>query len=334
MGNKPNIALTMGDPNGVGPEITVKALWHLKDSEIANWILVGEENIFRTAAKLLKLPLIFKTITPDAIEDQSPDIWAVISAGSMKKPHPGLMEKESAQSAYAALQTASELCISKKVGGMVTAPISKEAFHQIGITFPGQTEILAKSGSVDKTVMCFIAGSLRVALATTHIPLNDVSNALTSEGLSRTIWILHDFLTDVLKLSDPLIGVCALNPHGGEGGIFGKEEEQIILPSIRRILSRGIRISGPVPADVIFQHAESYDAILALYHDQGMIPVKRIAGMRAVNVTLGLPFIRTSPDHGTAFDIAWSGRVDPTSMMEAMTLAAELVNKSQNQSDF
>jgi 4-hydroxythreonine-4-phosphate dehydrogenase len=328
--NKPRIALTMGDPNGVGPEITVKALWHLKDSEIADWILVGDEDIFNAASKLLGLPLKFESVSSDTLECGTQDIWRVVSTGHKLKPHPGVMEKESAQAAYQAMETAASLCTSKKTSGMVTAPISKEAFHQIGIKFPGQTEILAKSAQVDKTVMCFIAGQLRVALATTHLPLKDVPGALSIEGLSRTIGILHDFLSDVLKLSDPLIGVCALNPHGGEGGIFGIEEESIILPAIRRILSRGIRISGPVPADVIFQRAETYDAILALYHDQGMIPVKRIAGMRAVNVTLGLPFIRTSPDHGTAFDIAWSGKVDPTSMMEAMTLAAELVIKSRS----
>ena len=133
-----------------------------------------------------------------------------------------------------------------------------------------------------------------------------------------------------MKLSDPLIGVCALNPHAGEGGILGTEEIEIIEPAVQQAQSRGIRISGPIPADVIFQNTESYDAILAMYHDQGIIPMKRIAGMRAVNVTLGLPFVRTSPYHGTAFDIAWSGKADPTSMMEAAKLAAELINKSQS----
>lgn len=323
------IAITMGDPNGVGPEITVKALWHLRDSETADWILVGEENIIGAAAEFLNLPLKFRTVTSDAIATLPPGIWPIISTGHKIEHHPGRMEDAAAKAAHQALEIATGLCMEGKAYGIVTAPISKEAFHRIGVRFPGQTELLAKGAKVDKTVMCFIAGSLRVALATTHLALKDVPGALSIESLGRILNILHDFLTNVLRIPDPLIGVCALNPHGGEGGILGTEEKEIIQPAVHRMLVRGARIAGPVPADVIFQRAESYDAILALYHDQGMIPLKRIAGMRAVNVTLGLPFVRTSPDHGTAFDISWTGKVDPTSMIAAMTLAADLVEKSR-----
>jgi 4-hydroxythreonine-4-phosphate dehydrogenase len=325
--NMPRIAVTMGDANGVGPEIIAEALWHLRDSEIANWILVGEGSVFRAAADLLELPMDFQSVAPDALQEYSSDAWSVIPTGHALEPHPGKMEKDSAKAAHAALQIATKLCLDGAAAGMVTAPISKEAFHSIGITFPGQTELLAHGAKVDKTVMCFIAGSLRVALATTHLAIKDVSPALSVEHLSHTLNVLHDFLTTGLRIPDPLIGVCALNPHAGEGGILGTEENDIILPVIRRMQVRGIRIAGPLAADVIFQHAESYEAILAMYHDQGMIPVKRIARMRAVNVTLGLPFVRTSPDHGTAFDIAWTGKVDPTSMIEAMTLAVDLITK-------
>ncbi|KPL07128.1 hypothetical protein AMJ86_05715 [bacterium SM23_57] len=329
---KLKIALTMGDPNGVGPEVTVSALNNLQDMAIADWILIGEVNIFREAAKLRELPLKFQAATIENLENIPSNTFPVISTGKDIEPKPGQIKKESAEAAHAALEIAISLCNDGITEGLVTAPISKEAFHNISVTFPGQTELLAKGANVDKTVMCFIAGSLRVALATTHLAIKDVPGALSIESLNRTLNIVHEFLTNILELSDPLIGVCALNPHGGEGGILGSEEKEIIMPAIQRMLVRGIRISGPSPADVLFQKAESYDAILAMYHDQGMIPIKRIAGLKAANVTLGLPFIRTSPDHGTAFDIAWSGNADPTSMIEAMTLAAQLINKSQSKS--
>ena len=319
----------MGDANGVGPEITVKALWLLRDSEIAEWILVGEKNIFEAAANLQKLPLEFQTVNATDIGKHASSTWPIISTEQKLECHPGRIETKSAKAAHHALEIATTLCLESKADGIVTAPISKEAFHRIGVMYPGQTELLADGANVDKTVMCFIAGSLRIALATTHLPIKAVPDALSVETLGRTLNILYDFLTQVMKITDPMIGVCALNPHAGEGGILGTEEKEIIQPAVQRMLVRGVKISGPVPADVIFQRAESYDAILALYHDQGMIPLKRIAGMRAVNVTLGLPFIRTSPDHGTAFDIAWTGKVDPTSMMSAMTLAAELVARSR-----
>lgn len=330
--NRPPIAITMGDPNGVGPEITAKALWHLRNSQPADWILIGDIDIFNAAARLANLPLNFQLATTDTLVQLTPDIIPVIPTNQKIKHQPGKIAEEAATSAHAALQIAIDLCMKKQVQGIVTAPISKEAFHKIGVTFPGQTELLAKGTNVNKTVMCFIAGSLRVALATTHLAIKDVPAALSIKSIECTLNVIHEFLTNIAELSDPIIGVCALNPHGGEGGILGSEESEIILPAIQRMLVRGIRVSGPIPADVLFQKAESYDAILAMYHDQGMIPIKRIAGLKAVNVTLGLPFIRTSPDHGTAFDIAWSGNADPSSMIEAMTLAAQLINKSQPKS--
>ncbi len=323
----------MGDPNGVGPEVIVSTLNNLQDIETAHWILIGEEKIFREAAKLWDIPLTFQTTTIENLDNIPLSTFPVISTGKDIEPHPGKMEKESAEAAHAALEIAISLCNDGITEGIVTAPISKEAFHNIGIEFPGQTELLANGANVDKTVMSFIAGSLRIALATTHLPIKDVPKTLTIDGISGTLNIIQDFLKGVLKLPDPLIGVCALNPHGGEGGILGTEENEIIQPAVQQAQSRGIRIAGPIPADVIFQNTKSYDAILAMYHDQGIIPMKCIAGMRAVNVTLGLPFVRTSPYHGTALDIAWSGKADPTSMMEAVKLAAELVSISQNRKD-
>lgn len=319
----------MGDPNGVGPEVIVSTLNNLQDSAIADWILIGQEKIFREAAKLLDLPISFQTTTIANWDNIPIGTFPVISTGKDIESHLGKMEKESAEAAHTALEIAISLCNNGITEGIVTAPISKEAFHSIGIEFPGQTELLAEGANVDKTVMSFIAGPLRIALATTHLPLKDVPQALTIEAIDSTLNIINDFLTRVLKLSDPLIGVCALNPHSGEGGILGAEEIEIIQPAVQQAQSHGIRISEPIPADVIFQNTESYDAILAMYHDQGIIPMKCIAGIKAVNVTLGLPFVRTSPYHGTAFDIAWSGKADPTSMMEAAKLAAELISISQ-----
>lgn len=321
----------MGDPNGIGPEITVIAMNNLQDTGIADWVLIGGVNIFQEAATLRNLSLNFQTTAIENLENIPPDTFPVIPTGKDIGINPGRIEKESAETAYAALEIAIALCNDGTVDGIVTAPISKEAFHNIGVKFPGQTELLAKGANVRKTVMSFIAGSLRIALATTHLPLKDVPQALTMDGISDTLNIIHSFLTNTLKLTNPLIGVCALNPHAGEGGILGMEEIEIIQPAIRNAQSQGIRISGPIPADVIFQNAESYDTILAMYHDQGIIPLKRIAGLRAVNVTMGLPFVRTSPYHGTAFDIAWSGKADPTSMIEAAKLAADLAKKSQTQ---
>ncbi len=239
---------------------------------------------------------------------------------------PGTPEKAAAPYVLATLRKAAALCLTRQAAGLVTGPIHKGIINDAGIRFSGHTEFLAAEAGIDRVVMMLIAGELRVALTTTHLPLKDVATAITRDRLRKTLKILHADLDKRFGLNDPTILVLGLNPHAGEDGHLGREEKDIIEPIMKELRNQGMTLKGPAPADTAFlpEAMEGVDAVLAMYHDQGL-PVLKYAGFgKAVNVTLGLPFIRTSVDHGTAMNIAGTGKADPGSLEAAIELAGTL----------
>ncbi|MCE9581504.1 MAG: 4-hydroxythreonine-4-phosphate dehydrogenase PdxA [Planctomycetes bacterium] len=290
MPRAPRLLITLGDPLGVGPEIAAaakKAFPHAR--------LVG--------------PRAFHADIETACEALPKRRGPCAEAGA---------------AAMAALRMAAGMCQGGEADAVVTAPISKEALKLAGEPFPGHTEFFAKVCAVRRPVMAFSAGDLFVSLVTIHIPLKRVPMAVTREAVLSAIERTDAALREWFGKSRPHIAVCGLNPHAGEGGIFGREEIKVIGPAIEEARKKNIDATGPHPADSLFAKRD-FDGAVAMYHDQGLVAVKALAWKTAVNVTLGLPFVRTSPDHGTAFDIAGSGKADPTSMIEAVKLADRIV---------
>lgn len=242
---------------------------------------------------------------------------------------PGKLDPRNAAYVLATLERATEGALRGEYAAIVTAPVQKSVLNDAGVPFTGHTEYLAEKSGAKQVVMMLVGGGLRVALATTHLPLAAVPRALSIDGLTAVIEVLHADLRSKFGIAAPRIGVCGLNPHAGEGGYLGREEIDIIAPALDRLRARGMQLEGPLPADTVFvpAYARRFDAILAMYHDQGLAPLKYASFGRGVNVTLGLPFIRTSVDHGTALDLAGSGRADAGSMRAAIALAIELVQR-------
>lgn len=306
------LAITMGDPAGIGPEIVRKTLLALDPSELSALDLrfYGSEAVFR-AAHLHTIPELSLVAVSDFDPDRDPLASASARSGAA-----------AAQALLAAIDAANE----RQVDGIVTAPLSKEGLKLAGYSWPGQTECLIERSGSERAVMLFVGGGLRVALATRHVALRDVVGRLDPHALESDIAILDHSLRHEFGIDRPRIGLCGVNPHAGEHGLFGDEESRILTPVVARLRVRGIDISDPLPADTLFvkQRRGAFDAAFAMYHDQGLIPVKLLAFGGGVNVSIGLPFIRTSPDHGTAYDIAGRGVADPGSFLEALRLAAEI----------
>ena len=288
--NKPRVGITVGDPAGIGPEISIKAAADPKVLDLCEPVLYGPHD-----------------------------------AKALQPFTPGQVSAEAGRAAYDAIVMAVEHARAGRIDAIATAPINKEAFALAGIPFKGHTDLLAMLTKSGPAVMMFYAEQLRVVLATVHVALRDVPSLLTRE--------LADFIIDITARELPRFGyprpriaVAGLNPHAGEHGVIGAEDEAVLRPAIEAARARGIEVSGPLPADTVFGRAArgDFDVVIACYHDQGLIPVKLLAFGRAVNVTLGLPIIRTSVDHGTAFDIAGKGVADPSSLIEAIRLAAKL----------
>lgn len=300
----PRIAVTLGDPRGIGPEITARALATPLDAEI---VLIGAED--QTAA----LPADRRVSVGawNAGSGETPDHARTLRAGRI---------------AGHAVEAAVRLALAGEVDAIVTAPAHKHALHVAGFPYPGHTEWLAHlAGDVDVAMM-LAADELRVVLVTTHVPLRDVPILLTTERIVRTGTVTVNALTEWFGIARPRLALCALNPHAGESGLFGDEEKRVLRPAAEQLGA-----AGPLPADTVFVRAMrgEFDAVLAPYHDVGMTAIKVAAFGRAVNVTLGLPFPRTSPDHGTAFDIAGTGAADPSSMRAALEMAVRLAGRAR-----
>jgi len=367
---KPLVAITLGDPAGVGPEIVVGAWTETVVHEWCRPVVVGHPEVVRRAVALWQTGLsVVEVDRPEAAEP-SLDAIPCIASGrdDVLDVAPGTLDARSGQAAYDAVVDAARLAIDGRVDAIVTAPLQKEALRRAGHDYPGHTELLAHLCGVDDYAMMLYLGpsndilgpaGLAVVHVTLHTALRNVFAELTEDAVLAKARLAHNFMSQLMpkkgselfsgqrgrsesgsrnkivltpfskqkkRLPTPLIGVCSLNPHGGEGGLFGDEESRIIRPAVERGLAEGLQLVGPLPTDTLMVHARDgkFDAVVAMYHDQGHIALKLLGMHRAVNVTLGLPIIRTSVAHGTAFDIAWRRQAETGSLIEALRVASRL----------
>jgi 4-hydroxythreonine-4-phosphate dehydrogenase len=320
----PRIALTSGEPAGVGPELCLALALQELPCEL---VCLGDRELLAGRARQLNLRVALHAY-------EGAGATAAHAAGTLRLAHlplaapsvPGRLDPANACYVLALLDRAIDGALAGEFNAIVTAPVNKRVINDAGIGFTGHTEYFAQRTHCTRAVMMLTSGELRVALATTHLPLKDVSAAISVDSLCEVATILARELKRTFGIDAPRIAVCGLNPHAGEGGYLGREELTVIGPAIARLRAAGINASGPLPADTVFVPAvlAGFDAVLAMYHDQGL-PVVKYAGFeRAVNVTLGLPLLRTSPDHGTALDLAGTGRADPASLAAAVRLAIQL----------
>ena len=325
------IILTLGDPTGVGPEIIVKALIEGAFDHLSRPLLVaGDPAVLQRAAAVLGASCT-RTSTPERVQlrfSANRHLLEVepLSALNAERLAYGCPDVACGQAMVRYIEWACDQCRSGKAAAMVTAPISKAAIHAAGCDFPGHTELLADRCGVDKVVMMLGGEKLKVCLVTTHMALAEVPRVLTSEEILETIRITDAAFRRFFGLARPRIAVLALNPHAGEGGLFGDEEARLILPAIVAAQREGIVASGPHSADTLFHFAVrgSCDAVVCMYHDQGLIPLKLLHFEDGVNVTLGLPIVRTSVDHGTAYDLAGTGKASAASLVAAVRMAEEM----------
>ncbi|WP_196139502.1 4-hydroxythreonine-4-phosphate dehydrogenase PdxA [Aliikangiella sp. G2MR2-5] len=319
------VALTMGEPAGVGPELLVKAAQQPFSAQL---IALADKEILADTARHLGLPLVLKDIDwKSPVKTHQPGCLWVDHISAEEPIVCGVLSKASARLCYRILNRASELALENKVKAVVTAPVHKANINQIASGFLGHTEFFAELANVSKVVMMLATNELRVTLASTHIPLAKVSETITKESLIDTIEIiLNDFKR--MGISQLKVAVCGLNPHAGEGGLLGKEEQQTIEPVVQFFQKRGSAVSGPFPADTLFtpEKRAQYDVFLAMYHDQGLPVIKAFGFGQCANVTLGLPYIRTSVDHGTALDIAGKNIASSESLEYAVNYALSLLS--------
>lgn len=325
---KPIIGVTMGDPSGIGPEVCLKALSNPEIQNISSPIIIGDYITLLRAAKYSKLVnLKINPIKDIRDADFGSEIINVLDLGNVEIPKLkiGHLSPMCGKAAMEYVEEAIKLATSKKIAAIATAPINKEAIHKAGYKFAGHTEILAHHTKTKEYGMMFVAPKFWLMLVTTHVALKDVAKGVTKKSVLRTIKLAHKTLTAVGKKA-PRIGVAGLNPHAGEGGIFGNEEKKYIAPAIAEAKTLGIKAYGPISPDAIFNLANAglFDLVVAMYHDQGLIPLKLLSFNKSVNVTVGLPIIRTSVDHGTGFDIAGKGIASSESMIQAIKVAASL----------
>jgi len=318
------IAITMGDPCGVGPEIIAKL--YADGVALPPTLVLGDQGLIKRAIQLLALPLTVRVIdSPEEFRFTS-DTINVISLSQMPEDLPfGQLDARAGKAAFDYIRAGIDLALQKRIRAIVTAPINKEALRLADIHYPGHTEILADFSGTKDFAMMLMNNDLRIILVTIHVSLREALEQVTIESELRTIRLAHHAMTQ-LGITRPRIAVAGLNPHAGEHGLFGSEDDAIIRPAIQLAEAGGIEASGPWPGDTVFMHARQgrFDIVVAQYHDQGLIPVKYLGVDEGVNVTVGLPFVRTSVDHGTAFDIAGTGKASHASLRVAIEQAAML----------
>jgi 4-phospho-D-threonate 3-dehydrogenase / 4-phospho-D-erythronate 3-dehydrogenase len=331
---KPILAITMGDPSGIGPEVTVKALIREDLRRLCRPLVIGDAGILRRTAAALGASARIQEAGEDewkSLPEDSGRIY-LLSASFLpdRKDPRGLPRDEAARAAFGYIEKAARLALAGEVQGIVTGPVNKEAIHRAGIPFRGHTEYLAEVSRTERFAMMLAGERLRVALVTTHIPHAAVPQSLREEDIRSVIELTDRGLRDFFLIPAPRLGVAAWNPHAGEGGLFG-QEEGVIAAAVEKARSGGVQVSGPWPADTLFYRAVQggFDAVVCMYHDQALIPLKLLHFDSAVNITLGLPFIRTSVDHGVAYDLAGRGMASSRSLEEAVRLAARMAQARQ-----
>jgi 4-hydroxythreonine-4-phosphate dehydrogenase len=336
--DRPRIAITVGDPTGIGPEIVVRAWVDPGVHAFCRPLVVGHPEIVRRAAKLLGQSARVVVVSKPSEADPRPTEIPCIPVGDdeVLEAPPGQVDARGGQAAYEALVAAAKFALGGEVDAITTGPLHKAALWQAGHHYPGHTELLAERCGIDNYAMMLYLGpgaevrgqsGLAVVHVTLHMALCDAIAALTTESILRKSRLVSRFMAQFTSAL-PRVGVCALNPHAGEEGLFGDEERTIIRPAVELGLKEGLNLAGPLPADTLLARARDgqFDAVVAMVHDQGHIAIKLLAMHRAVNVTLGLPIVRTSVAHGTAFDIAWQGRAESAGMVEALRVASRLAS--------
>ncbi len=331
MSEIPRVAVTCGEPAGIGYELLALAA---SKPQTADLIAIGDPELLRERAALCGVDLDLRRWTPDQPAAPSPAGTLKFDPVPLARPaEPGRPDPANAEAVLETIRRGTQYCVDGTCDALATAPIHKGVINDAGVPFSGHTEMLSELTGGAMPVMMLVAGDLRVALATTHMPLRQVPEALTPQRLESIIMALHSDLIDKFAIATPRIVVTGLNPHAGEGGHLGREEIDTIIPVLERLRETHMHLTGPVPADTAFtpQSLPGTDAVLAMYHDQGLPVVKHVGFGRAVNVTLGLPIVRTSVDHGTAFDLAGTCRADGGSLQAAIDLAADLAVRRLHQ---
>jgi 4-hydroxythreonine-4-phosphate dehydrogenase len=318
----------MGDVGGIGPEVTLKALSRASVKKVCRAVIIGDLKYLRELAGELRIPVSLRRAR--TVGRTSGEAICVYDVARLSgKPVIGEPSLRAGRAAGKAVEQAVKLALGDQVDGIVTAPVSKESFQRAGYGMVGHTEILARLTGTRRYAMMLMNGNLRVVFATTHVAHAKVAGKLTRAGLLSKLRTANDYLEFYMGIANPRIGIACLNPHCGEGGRLGREERDIIAPAMRAATQEGICVEGPFAADTIYRPtiADGFDAIIAMYHDQGMIPLKLKGHGDVVNVTLGIPLVRTSPGHGTAFDIAGAGKASAGSMARAIRTCAEIVKR-------
>lgn len=315
---KPRIAITIGDFNGIGPEVALKAISNAKVNKLFEPILVGPLNLFEYFRDKFKIKIEFGNDKIRVIES---------SQVSLKQIQVGKISPDAGVCAGLSIEKAVSLCLEKEADAMITSPVSKEALHLGGYNFPGQTEMIAMLSRSQQATMFFISKNLRIALATIHIPLKNVSDEISRQRIFSKIETIHSSLTNDFKIKNPKIAILGLNPHAGENGEIGNEEKTHIIPALNDAFNKKINAEGVFSADGFFgnENYKNFDAILAMYHDQGLIPLKLLGFETGVNFTAGIKILRTSPDHGTAFEIAHKGIANANSFIESILIALQIL---------
>ncbi len=323
---RPLLAITMGDPAGVGPEVVAQALDRADVREVCRPLVVGDARCMEDATRVVGTRRSVRAVRAPS-EMETDDSLEVLDLANLDvaKTVRGQVSPEAGRAAYEYVRHAVQLALSGETVGVVTAPINKEALHAAGLPYAGHTEILAEQCGAKGVAMLLVSGQLRVSHVSTHVSLRRAVGQVTVERILRVAHLTHAAL-ERMGLAAPRIAVAGLNPHAGERGLFGNEEQDVITPAVETAQALGCDVVGPYSPDSVFLRASQgeFDAVIAMYHDQGHIPVKLLGFHEGVNVTLGLPIVRTSVDHGTAFDIAGMGRADERSMVAALRLAAQM----------
>jgi 4-hydroxythreonine-4-phosphate dehydrogenase len=325
------LALTIGEPAGIGPDLTL-AVWHRRaELDIPPFYVVADPDFLRRRALRLDLDIPIATVTPTAAVAMFRSALPVVPLDLAVSAEPGRPDRSSAPAAVASIRRAVADVMAGVAAAIVTNPVAKNVLYNWGFAEPGHTEFLATlvreaTGQAPRPVMMLWSPELAVVPVTIHLPLREIFEHLSIGLVAETGRIVAHDLTTRFRVARPRLAIAGLNPHAGENGALGEEDRTIVAPAVARLIADGIDARGPLPADTLFHEAAraSYDAALCMYHDQALIPIKTLAFDHAVNVTLGLPFVRTSPDHGTAFDIAGTGTADATSLVSALRLAARL----------
>lgn len=337
-GDLPLVGLTMGDVAGIGPEVIARGWLEPALHAMARPLVIGDPGVLERAARLVRLQDALRIHAVDSPEQADPTPRTIPclpvrgGTGSLTDVRPGTVDRRAGRAAYEFLTTAIDLALDRRIDAIATLPLNKLALSQAGVSHPGHTEILAeRCNAPDHAMMLYLEGDraagVGVVHVTLHVALRRVFDLLNREAILSKIRLADAALRPMTGGANPRIAVTALNPHAGEDGLFGDEERTIIRPAVEEALAEGLDVSGPLPNDTLFHHALNggYDAVVAMYHDQGHIALKTVGFQKAVNVTLGLPIVRTSVAHGTAYDIAWQGRADASSLIAAVRVAGRIV---------